>query len=55
MFCDRSKDKPHCASKVKLGGNCTGFPPGTDVCWNGTCVNDVCVYVPVWTTKKIFL
>uniref|UniRef100_A0A914L0Q2 Tyrosinase copper-binding domain-containing protein n=2 Tax=Meloidogyne TaxID=189290 RepID=A0A914L0Q2_MELIC len=49
MFCDRSKDKPHCASKVKLGGNCTGFPPGTDVCWNGTCVNDVCVYVPTTT------
>uniref|UniRef100_A0A1I8AZD9 Tyrosinase_Cu-bd domain-containing protein n=1 Tax=Meloidogyne hapla TaxID=6305 RepID=A0A1I8AZD9_MELHA len=46
LFCDLSKKDAHCASKVRLGGDCRGFPPGTDVCWNSTCVNDVCIYQP---------
>nr|CAD2194541.1 unnamed protein product [Meloidogyne enterolobii] len=42
LFCDRSNDAPRCVSKVRPGGNCKGFP-NADICYNSTCVNDVCV------------
>nr|CAD2139991.1 unnamed protein product [Meloidogyne enterolobii] len=42
LFCDRSNDAPRCLSKVRPGGNCKGFP-NADICYNSTCVNDVCV------------
>uniref|UniRef100_A0A1I8AZD4 Tyrosinase_Cu-bd domain-containing protein n=1 Tax=Meloidogyne hapla TaxID=6305 RepID=A0A1I8AZD4_MELHA len=42
LFCDRSQDSPRCVSKVRPGGNCKGFS-NEDVCYNSTCVNDVCV------------
>ncbi|KAL7079355.1 hypothetical protein ACQ4LE_001165 [Meloidogyne hapla] len=43
MFCDLSNGTPHCAAKVKIDGNCAGFTKGEQVCYNGKCVNNVCV------------
>ncbi|PAV66457.1 hypothetical protein WR25_22495 [Diploscapter pachys] len=34
-----------CRSKVVLGGNCTGYD-GTDICYNSTCINSMCVLPP---------
>uniref|UniRef100_A0A183BKG6 Tyrosinase_Cu-bd domain-containing protein n=1 Tax=Globodera pallida TaxID=36090 RepID=A0A183BKG6_GLOPA len=43
LFCDRSHGQPpHCAAKVRPGGNCTGFINGEDVCLNGMCQNGKC-------------
>uniref|UniRef100_A0A914HQA3 ShKT domain-containing protein n=1 Tax=Globodera rostochiensis TaxID=31243 RepID=A0A914HQA3_GLORO len=42
LFCDRSHGQPHCAAKVRPGGNCTGFINGEDVCLNGICQNGQC-------------
>uniref|UniRef100_A0A914MUH6 Tyrosinase copper-binding domain-containing protein n=1 Tax=Meloidogyne incognita TaxID=6306 RepID=A0A914MUH6_MELIC len=43
LFCDLSNGDPHCAAKVRPGGNCRGFTKGEQVCYNGNCVNNVCV------------
>uniref|UniRef100_A0A914CMU8 Tyrosinase copper-binding domain-containing protein n=1 Tax=Acrobeloides nanus TaxID=290746 RepID=A0A914CMU8_9BILA len=43
LFCDRSHGLLRCASKIKLGGNCTGFTNGEDACFRGHCENGVCV------------
>nr|AVA09670.1 putative effector protein [Heterodera avenae] len=43
LFCDNSHGQPHCAAKVRTGGNCTGFNNGEDVCHNGICRNGRCV------------
>jgi hypothetical protein len=44
LFCDLSHgSSPHCAGKVKLGGSCIGFSKGEQVCYNGQCVNNICV------------
>ncbi|KAF7635300.1 Tyrosinase_Cu-bd domain-containing protein [Meloidogyne graminicola] len=45
LFCDLSHDSPHCAAKVKPGGNCKGFNKGEQVCFNSTCQSDgICVF-----------
>ena len=28
LFCDQSHDVIQCASKIKIGGNCTGYTKG---------------------------
>ncbi|KAL7077067.1 hypothetical protein ACQ4LE_003643 [Meloidogyne hapla] len=43
LFCDLSKETPHCAAKVRPGGDCKGFTKGEQVCYNSICVNNVCV------------
>nr|CAD2139986.1 unnamed protein product [Meloidogyne enterolobii] len=50
VFCDRSNDAPICVSKARLGGHCGGFSNDADVCYNGTCVNNICVALPSTTT-----
>ncbi|KAK5983428.1 hypothetical protein GCK32_007001 [Trichostrongylus colubriformis] len=50
LFCDLSHGWPQCASKIVVGGNCTGFVrgeigfKGEDCCYNGRCVNNICVW-----------
>ncbi|KAK5974302.1 ShTK domain-containing protein [Trichostrongylus colubriformis] len=44
LFCDLSHGWPQCASKIVVGGNCTGFVRGEDCCYNGRCVNNICVW-----------
>uniref|UniRef100_A0A914S644 ShKT domain-containing protein n=1 Tax=Parascaris equorum TaxID=6256 RepID=A0A914S644_PAREQ len=43
LFCDHSRLPARCVSKVKPGGNCTGFHRGEDVCYRGRCVDGTCV------------
>ncbi|CAK5079609.1 unnamed protein product [Meloidogyne enterolobii] len=43
LFCDRSHTYPLCTSKVRQGGNCTGFTNGEDPCLNSYCVNGSCI------------
>ncbi|CAK5113236.1 unnamed protein product [Meloidogyne enterolobii] len=43
LFCDLSHVTPHCAAKVRIGGDCKGFTKGEQVCYNGKCVKNVCV------------
>ncbi|KAL7076764.1 hypothetical protein ACQ4LE_003945 [Meloidogyne hapla] len=57
LFCDLSHGTLHCAAKVRQGGDCKGFTKGEQVCYNGACVNNVCVAQTVateslTTTKK---
>lgn len=39
LFCDTKRKR--CLSKVKLGGNCTGFEE-TDICAYGNCIKGLC-------------
>uniref|UniRef100_A0A0N4ZUJ2 Tyrosinase_Cu-bd domain-containing protein n=1 Tax=Parastrongyloides trichosuri TaxID=131310 RepID=A0A0N4ZUJ2_PARTI len=41
LFCD-PRGYPHCVSKIKLGGICSGFEE-MDACFGGVCVNGRCV------------
>uniref|UniRef100_A0A0M3IJ33 ShTK domain protein n=1 Tax=Ascaris lumbricoides TaxID=6252 RepID=A0A0M3IJ33_ASCLU len=43
LFCDHSRLPARCVSKVKPGGNCTGFHRGEAVCYRGRCVDGTCV------------
>ncbi|GMT28773.1 hypothetical protein PFISCL1PPCAC_20070, partial [Pristionchus fissidentatus] len=43
LFCDNSHGNPRCASKIKVGGVCTGFTRGEQPCHNGVCQNGRCV------------
>ncbi|KAI3413412.1 hypothetical protein GPALN_010906 [Globodera pallida] len=52
LFCDRSHGQPHCAAKVRPGGNCTGFINGEDVCLNGICQNGKCQQTNNHNTPK---
>uniref|UniRef100_A0A0M3IBJ1 Tyrosinase_Cu-bd domain-containing protein n=2 Tax=Ascaris TaxID=6251 RepID=A0A0M3IBJ1_ASCLU len=45
LFCDYSHGAPRCASMARIGGNCSGFVHGENVCFNGRCVNGRCVAV----------
>ncbi|VDP12492.1 unnamed protein product [Soboliphyme baturini] len=40
LFCDINRNR--CLSKVMLGGSCAGFE-FTDICYQGRCVNGVCI------------
>ncbi|KAH7713130.1 Protein TYR-5 [Aphelenchoides avenae] len=45
LFCDTETNaEPKCSSKVKLGGNCSGFEWSKDVCYEGHCVQGRCVH-----------
>ncbi|KAF7633997.1 Tyrosinase_Cu-bd domain-containing protein [Meloidogyne graminicola] len=55
LFCDRSHGSPHCAAKARLGGNCTGFTNGEDVCMNSTCVNGICIVIETSTQQQTTL
>ncbi|CAJ0937455.1 unnamed protein product, partial [Mesorhabditis belari] len=46
LFCDVSHGALRCASKIRLGGNCTGYANGEDACYNGICKQDVCQELP---------
>uniref|UniRef100_A0A0N5AGM7 ShKT domain-containing protein n=1 Tax=Syphacia muris TaxID=451379 RepID=A0A0N5AGM7_9BILA len=41
LFCD-VRIRPHCVTKIKLGGNCRGFR-GIDACYKSICQNDHCI------------
>lgn len=43
LFCDRSHGQPRCVSQARIGGRCSGFVNGEQVCHNGVCVNGRCV------------
>uniref|UniRef100_A0A914C4K9 Tyrosinase copper-binding domain-containing protein n=1 Tax=Acrobeloides nanus TaxID=290746 RepID=A0A914C4K9_9BILA len=43
LFCDQSHGGIHCASKIKIGGNCTGYTKGEEPCYKGTCQDDECI------------
>ncbi|KAK0422911.1 hypothetical protein QR680_007861 [Steinernema hermaphroditum] len=52
LFCDLiTNDDPKCSTKVKIGGNCTGFERIEDACYKGKCVDGTCVADP--ETKKV--
>ncbi|KAI1717415.1 common central domain of tyrosinase domain-containing protein [Ditylenchus destructor] len=56
LFCD-ARSVPHCVSKVKLNGICSGFE-GMDACHNGICFNGRCFpgqnpRAPVTTTTPV--
>uniref|UniRef100_A0A0N4V1I5 Tyrosinase_Cu-bd domain-containing protein n=1 Tax=Enterobius vermicularis TaxID=51028 RepID=A0A0N4V1I5_ENTVE len=40
LFCDRSHGTPHCAAKVRHGGNCIGFENNENPCISGRCNDD---------------
>uniref|UniRef100_A0A0N5AUT7 Tyrosinase_Cu-bd domain-containing protein n=1 Tax=Syphacia muris TaxID=451379 RepID=A0A0N5AUT7_9BILA len=42
LFCDRSHREPHCAAKVRYGGNCIGFENNENPCISGRCVDGIC-------------
>ncbi|KAI6217557.1 Tyrosinase-Cu-bd domain-containing protein [Aphelenchoides fujianensis] len=44
LFCDTTTmpDDPHCVSKVRLNGNCTGFEWSDEICYEGRCVDGEC-------------
>ncbi|VDK68512.1 unnamed protein product [Litomosoides sigmodontis] len=46
LFCDRSHGQPRCVSQARIGGRCSGFVNGEQVCHNGMCVNGRCVATP---------
>ncbi|GMR40987.1 hypothetical protein PMAYCL1PPCAC_11182, partial [Pristionchus mayeri] len=42
LYCDvRHNSEPMCMSKIRAGGNCTGFE-GTEVCFGAECVKGIC-------------
>ncbi|MCP9257945.1 hypothetical protein DINM_001113 [Dirofilaria immitis] len=43
LFCDRSHGQPHCVSQARIGGRCSGFVYGEQVCHNGICSGGRCV------------
>uniref|UniRef100_A0A914P4F2 Uncharacterized protein n=1 Tax=Meloidogyne incognita TaxID=6306 RepID=A0A914P4F2_MELIC len=45
LFCDLSHGDPHCAAKACLGGDCSGFIKGEEVCFESVCINNVCTKV----------
>uniref|UniRef100_A0A914CTV1 Uncharacterized protein n=1 Tax=Acrobeloides nanus TaxID=290746 RepID=A0A914CTV1_9BILA len=42
LFCDKSGEVIRCASKIKIGGNCTGYDNGEEPCYKGTCIDGEC-------------
>ncbi|CAJ0944567.1 unnamed protein product, partial [Mesorhabditis belari] len=42
LFCDTENfDRPKCQSKIKFGGNCTGYEKFA-ICYDGICLNGYC-------------
>ncbi|CAK5062706.1 unnamed protein product [Meloidogyne enterolobii] len=50
LFCDLSHGDPHCAAKACLGGDCSGFIKGEEVCFDSVCINNVCTKENITTT-----
>uniref|UniRef100_A0A914CJV7 Tyrosinase copper-binding domain-containing protein n=1 Tax=Acrobeloides nanus TaxID=290746 RepID=A0A914CJV7_9BILA len=40
LFCDHGNIPNHCVSKIKVGGNCSGFYDDDSPCYNGWCRNN---------------
>ncbi|CAD6190840.1 unnamed protein product [Caenorhabditis auriculariae] len=62
LFCfvpEDVEEPPYCMSKVKIGGNCTGFSE-YPICFQGKCIEDRCVKLdsleePVWAKLRKFV
>ncbi|VDL63268.1 unnamed protein product [Nippostrongylus brasiliensis] len=46
LFCDVSHGPARCASKINLGGNCSGYTNNEDACYLGQCMNSICTAIP---------
>ncbi|WKY02780.1 hypothetical protein Q1695_016225 [Nippostrongylus brasiliensis] len=46
LFCDVSHGPARCASKINLGGNCSGYTNNEDACYLGQCTNSICTAIP---------
>ncbi|CAJ0570277.1 unnamed protein product, partial [Mesorhabditis spiculigera] len=54
LFCDTANfDRPRCQSKVKFGGNCTGYE-AFDICYEGSCYDGRCQALPSLRLNEIY-
>ncbi|XGW14088.1 hypothetical protein V3C99_000411, partial [Haemonchus contortus] len=49
LFCDLSHGSPRCASKINIGGTCSGYTNNEDRCYLGQCINNICAMAPTPT------